>query len=152
MSNAKTVHVINGPNLNLLGAREPEIYGRETLDDIGARCRSIGADLGLEVVFLQSNYEGQLVDWIQEAVGRADAIVINAASYTHTSVAIHDALRSFGGLKVELHISNPHLREPFRQISYVSSAADAIVAGLGADGYELVLRLISEVIQAPQIG
>lgn len=136
------VLVINGPNLNLLGTREPEIYGHDTLDDIAARCIALGASINLSVEFMQSNHEGELVTVIQQAIGRTDAIVINAAAYTHTSVAIHDALRSYQGYKVELHISNPHLREPFRHTSFVSSAVDAVVAGLGVNGYEQVIALL----------
>jgi len=145
---SKVVYIINGPNLNLLGTREPEIYGHDTLQDIADRCRAAGASHGLDIVFLQSNHEGQLVDWIQEAITRATAIVINAAAYTHTSVAIHDALRAFSGYKIELHISNPHSRESFRHLSYVSTAADAIVAGLGIMAYDLVIPLLSESLAA----
>ncbi len=140
------VFIINGPNLNLLGTREPEIYGCETLEDVGDRCRVLGAKHGLEVEFLQSNYEGQIVEWIQEAIKSAEAIIINAAAYTHTSVAIHDALRSYHGYKVELHISNPHLREPFRHVSYVSPVVDAVVAGLGVRGYEHTVDLLSDLL------
>lgn len=143
---SKRVFFINGPNLNLLGTREPEIYGYDTLDDIAGRCRELGNRCGLEIEFLQSNHEGQIVDWIQDAIRSAAAIVINAAAYTHTSVAIHDALRAYDGYKVELHISNPHLRESFRHVSFVSTAADAIVAGLGVAGYELVIPLVSEAL------
>jgi 3-dehydroquinate dehydratase-2 len=145
---SRTVRVINGPNLNLLGTREPEIYGYDTLEDIAQRCQAVGRERGLDVEFLQSNHEGQLLDWIQESIGSVDAIVINAAAYTHTSVAIHDALRSYKGYVVELHISNPHLRESFRHISYVSTAADAIVAGLGVAGYELVIPLVGQALEA----
>lgn len=143
---SQTVYVINGPNLNLLGTREPEIYGNETLEDIAARCRAVGAEHGLEIVFLQSNHEGQIIDWIHEAISRAQAIVINAAAYTHTSVAIHDALRSYDGYKIELHISNPHLRESFRHLSFVSPVVDAIVAGLGIIGYELVIQIVEDAL------
>ena len=138
------IRVINGPNLNLLGTREPEIYGNDTLGDIETRCRLTGIQRGIEVEFLQSNYEGQLVDWIQDSIGKADAIIINAAAYTHTSVAIHDALNCFSGFKLELHISNPHMRESFRHISYVSSAVDAVMAGFGVDGYEHAVDLITD--------
>jgi 3-dehydroquinate dehydratase-2 len=144
----KSIYVINGPNLNLLGTREPDIYGHDTLDDIATRCVDLGKQYGIDVVFLQSNHEGKIVDWIQEAIGSADAIVINAAAYTHTSVAIHDALRAFRGYIVELHISNPHLREAFRHVSYVSTAADAVVAGLGTMGYELVVQDLCESLGA----
>jgi 3-dehydroquinate dehydratase-2 len=144
---SKLVYVINGPNLNLLGTREPEIYGRSTLDDIATRCRSIAAEHGLDLAFLQSNHEGQIVDWIQRAMQGVSAIVINAAAYTHTSVAIHDALRAYPGFKLELHISNPHLREPFRHVSHVSGAVDAVVAGFGVEGYELVIPIIGEALR-----
>ena len=143
---SKRVFIINGPNLNLLGRREPEIYGSDTLDEIAQRCRDTGAREGIAVEFRQSNHEGVIVDWIQEAIDNADAIVINAAAYTHTSVAIHDALRAFKGYVVELHISNPHLRESFRHISYVSTAADAIVAGLGIAAYELVIPIVKDLL------
>ncbi len=142
----RKAYVINGPNLNLLGTREPEIYGTDTLEIIAERCRDQGRKVGLEVVFLQSNYEGEIVEWIQQAIKEADAIVINAAAYTHTSVAIHDALKTFPGYKIELHISNPHLRESFRHVSHVSSAVDAVVAGLGVRGYDLVIDLLPEML------
>ena len=139
------VYVINGPNINLLGTREPEIYGYETLDDIAKKCIENGNKKGIDVKFMQSNYEGELVGWIQDAIiNKIDAIVINAAAYTHTSIAIHDAFKSFSGFKIELHISNPHLRESFRHITYVAPAADAVVAGLGADGYSHVIDLLSD--------
>jgi len=146
VSTKKTVRVINGANLNLLGVREPEIYGYATLQDIADACIKVGAELGLDVEFLQSNYEGQIVEWIQTAIGTCDAIVINAGAYTHTSIAIHDALRAYKGCKIELHISNPHLRETFRHKSYISPAVDAVVAGLGAGGYELVIRLLPNLL------
>ena len=135
--------IINGPNLNLLGTREPEIYGAETLDEVQRRCQTLAAQRGIELEFLQSNSEGQIVEWIQLAIGKIDAIVINAAAYTHTSVAIHDALKAYSGYKVELHISNPHLREPFRRVSYVSPVVDAVIAGLGVDGYSHVVELLA---------
>lgn len=133
--------------MNLLGTREPEIYGSETLQDIEDRCRAVGSQHGLDIEFRQSNHEGQILEWIHEAIGDADAIIINAAAYTHTSVAIHDALKSFSGYKVELHISNPHLRESFRHVSYVSPAVDTVVAGLGSQGYELVLETLVDVLK-----
>jgi 3-dehydroquinate dehydratase-2 len=140
---AKTVYVINGPNLNLLGTREPEIYGTSTLKDIEDRCRAIGSKHGLNVVFFQSNHEGAIIDRLQEAIDAAQGVVINAAAYTHTSVAIHDALRAFNGFKIELHISNPHQRESFRHVSFISPVVDAVVAGLGVYGYELVLDVMA---------
>ena len=142
-----TVYVINGPNLNMLGRREPEIYGYETLVDIEQSCQVIADAAGIELVFLQSNHEGQLVDWIQDAVGRISAIIINAGAYTHTSVAIHDALKSYDGYIVELHISNPHARESFRHHSYISSLANSIIVGLGVEGYsQAVSMLTAEVL------
>ena len=132
--------VLNGPNLNLFGTREPEIYGYETLDDMADAAAEEAARLGAEIDFRQTNSEGELVTWIQKARGTAEAIVINAAAYTHTSIAIHDALRAFEGRVVELHVSNPHLREPFRHISYVAPAANALVAGFGPSGYPAAIR------------
>lgn len=142
------IFVLNGPNLNLLGKREPHIYGYTTLADIEQLCIEAAKKSGVEVDFRQTNYEGKLVDWIQEAREDAQAIVINAAAYTHTSVAIHDALKTFEGIKVELHISNPHMREPFRHLSYVSSAVDSITAGLGFRGYPLVVDLVAKRLAA----
>lgn len=145
----KTVNkviVLNGPNLNLLGRREPDIYGRLTLDDLSLRCKSVGLQQGLDVQFRQSNHEGALVDWIQEGIDTVQGMIINAAAFTHTSVAIHDALRAYPGLKIELHISNPHLREAFRHISFVSPVVDAILAGLGTIGYELAVELMAELL------
>ena len=136
------IYVINGPNLNLLGTREPEIYGYETLEGIAAQCQQTAKAHGHEVRFLQTNFEGEIVGWIHEAIGNADVIVINAAAYTHTSIAIHDALRAFKGYKVELHISNPHLRESFRHISFMAPVVDAVVAGLGVSGYGHMIELL----------
>ena len=139
------IYVINGPNINLLGTREPEIYGKETLEGISKQCQEEASKVGHSVKFMQSNYEGEIVEWIQDAIiNKVDAIVINAAAYTHTSIAIHDALKSYSGYKVELHISNPHLRESFRHVSFISSAVDSVVAGLGTDGYSHVIDLISD--------
>lgn len=138
--------IINGPNLNLLGTREPAIYGTKTLEEVAEECQAIGAEVGIDIQFRQSNFEGQLVEWIQEAIGTADAIVINAAAYTHTSVAIHDALKSYDGLKIELHISHPHLRESFRHTSYVSPVVDAVVAGLGTNGYIHVVEMLPNLL------
>ena len=139
------IYVINGPNINLLGTREPEIYGKETLESISNECQEKASKVGHSVKFMQSNHEGEIVEWIQDAIiNKVDAIVINAAAYTHTSIAIHDALKSFSGYKVELHISNPHLRESFRHVSFISPAVDSVVAGLGPDGYIQVIDLLSE--------
>ena len=137
-----SVLVLNGPNLNMLGTREPEIYGYDTLDDVEQRCQKIADQLDVSLTFQQSNYEGALVDSIQQAIGTHQAIILNAGAYTHTSVAIHDALKVYDGYVLELHVSNPHLREPFRHHSYVSFAADAVIAGLGVDGYEHAMRVI----------
>jgi 3-dehydroquinate dehydratase-2 len=136
--------VINGPNLNLLGSREPEIYGYDTLADIEARCQALvqGYPQVSELTFRQSNHEGELVTWIQQAIADVDGIIINAGAYTHTSVAIHDALRAYAGKKIELHISNPHLREPFRHVSYLAAAVDGVIAGLGVAGYEHAVSIM----------
>ncbi len=135
------IHIINGPNLNLLGLREPETYGRITLADIEAACRQQAHDLGLRIVFVQHNSEGALIQAIHEAIRqKAAGIIINAAAYTHTSVAIHDALKAFAGRIIEVHISNVFAREPFRHHSYVSPVADGVICGLGVQGYLLALR------------
>jgi 3-dehydroquinate dehydratase-2 len=141
-----TVFVLNGPNLNLLGLREPEIYGSETLNDIEDRVTARGKTLGLKVDFRQTNIEGQLVDWIQEARTKAKGIIINPAAYTHTSVALHDALKAVGVPAIEVHLSNTHAREEFRHHSYVSPVAHGIVVGFGAYGYELALDGLSRII------
>ena len=139
------IYVINGPNINLLGTREPEIYGKDTLNSITKTCNDKASKAGHSLHFMQSNYEGEIVEWIQDAIiQKVDVIIINAAAYTHTSIAIHDALKSYSGYNVELHISNPHLRESFRHVSFISSTVDAVVAGLGADGYGHVVDLLSE--------
>ena len=143
---AKTVLVLNGPNLNLLGQRQPEIYGATTLGDVEAACKALGQDLGLDVRCQQSNHEGQLVDWIQDARGEAAAIVINPGAYSHTSVAILDALNAYEGTVIEVHISNIHKREAFRHHSYVSARADGVIAGCGTQGYDLALRRVAEVL------
>lgn len=143
-----TIYILNGPNLNLLGQRQPEIYGHETLADVEARCAGLAADLGLDVRFLQSNHEGQLVDWIHEARNAAQGIIINAGAYTHTSVAILDALNAFDGPVIELHISNTHAREAFRHHSFLSARADGVIAGFGTQGYDLSLRRLHHVLSA----
>ncbi len=137
----KKILILNGPNLNMLGTREPEIYGRETLDDIRALCEREAAELGLEVDFRQSNHEGLLVDWIQEAArGDIAGVIINAGAYTHTSVAIHDALRLLKAPVIEVHLSDPKKREPFRHVSYIEPVAQAVITGKGKDGYLEALR------------
>ena len=145
---SRLVYLLNGPNLNLLGKRQPHIYGSETLADVEAGCRALAAELGLDLRFLQSNHEGQLVDWIHEAREAAGGIVINPAAYTHTSVAILDALNAFDGPVIEVHISNVHKREAFRHHSYVSLRADGVIAGLGTQGYGLALRRLATLIDA----
>ena len=139
MTETPSVLIINGPNLNLLGTREPEIYGHATLADIEARCRSRAAELELALDFLQSNSEGELVTWIQEARGKHGAIVINPGAYSHTSVAILDALQAVDLPVIEVHLSNTQRRESFRHHSYVSQAATGIISGFGADGYVMAL-------------
>jgi len=141
-----TVYVLNGPNLNLLGKRQPEIYGRETLADVEAECRRVAGELGLDIVFRQSNREYEIIDWIHEARETAAGIVINPAAFTHTSVAILDALNTFEGPVIEIHISNVHKREPFRHHSFVSGRADGVIAGLGTQGYSLALRRVARLI------
>ncbi|WDR05659.1 type II 3-dehydroquinate dehydratase [Devosia rhodophyticola] len=141
---AKRILIINGPNLNLLGTREPGIYGAQTLADIGQLCADTGTELGLSIDFRQSNHEGELVSWIQDAGKDADAIIINPAAYSHTSVAIHDALKAVGLPTVEVHLSNIHQREAFRHHSYVSAVATGVICGLGAAGYTLALRALAE--------
>ena len=144
----KTLLILNGPNLNLLGTREPDVYGHETLDDVKARCLGLATELGVGVDFRQSNHEGQLVDWVQEARGMADGIVINPAAYTHTSVAILDALTMFQGPVIEVHISNIHKREAFRHDSFVSGRADGVIAGCGTEGYLLAMRRLASLLGA----
>lgn len=144
----KLVTLLNGPNLNLLGLRQPEIYGRETLEDVVARVADLAEELGLTVRALQSNHEGQLVDWIQEARGKSAAIILNPGAYSHTSIAILDALNAYDGPVLEVHISNIHKREAFRHHSYVSQRADGVIAGCGTDGYLLALRRIASLLKA----
>lgn len=137
---AKPIFVLNGPNLNLLGLRQPEIYGKETLADVEAALARLAGELGVTVDCRQSNHEGQLVDWIHEARQAAAGILINPGAYSHTSVAILDALNAFEGPVLEVHISNIHKREAFRHHSFVSSRAEGVIAGFGTEGYLLALR------------
>jgi 3-dehydroquinate dehydratase II len=137
---SKPIYVLSGPNLNLLGAREPEIYGHQTLDDVQRLCEARASALGRSLVFRQSNHEGELIDWIQEARDKACALVINPAGYGHTSVAILDALKMLGIPVVECHLSNPAAREAFRHQTYVSLAATGVVSGFGAASYELAVE------------
>lgn len=144
----KLVTLLNGPNLNLLGLRQPEIYGRETLDDVAASVSDLAEELGLGLKALQSNHEGQLVDWIHEARGTSAAIIINPGAYSHTSIAILDALNAFEGVVIEVHISQIHKREAFRHHSYISHRADGVIVGCGTEGYLLALRRIATLLKA----
>src|SRR4030088_3549639 len=142
----RIVYVLNGPNLNLLGKRQPHIYGHETLADVETDCRKIAGENGLELRFHQSNREYEIIDWIHEAREVASGIVINPAAFTHTSVAILDALNTFEGAVIEVHISNVHKRETFRHHSYISGRADGVIAGFGTQGYSLALRRIGHLL------
>ena len=143
---SKLVTVLNGPNLNLLGMRQPEIYGHDTLADVETQCNALADELGLQVRFQQSNHEGQLVDWIQSARVDSGGIIINPAAYSHTSVAILDALNTFDGPVLEVHVSNIHQRENFRHHSYVSLRANGVIAGFGIEGYLLAVRRMSSLL------
>jgi 3-dehydroquinate dehydratase-2 len=148
----KTVLVLNGPNLNLLGTREPQVYGAQTLADVQALCERAAAVHNLQLDFRQSNHEGELVDWIHEA-GRAQAagmlagVILNAGAYTHTSIALHDAIKGAGVTLIELHISNVHAREAFRHHSYIAPVAKAVMAGFGVNGYALALAGLAQLAE-----
>jgi len=144
----KLVTLLNGPNLNLLGLRQPEIYGHETLADVASNSAELAEELGLFLRALQSNHEGQLVDWIQECRGKSAGIILNPGAYSHTSVAILDALNAFEGPVLEVHISNIHKRESFRHHSYVSLRADGVIAGFGTEGYLLAVRRMASLLSA----
>lgn len=144
MSNV--IYILNGPNLNLLGKRQPEIYGLDTLDDVKTSCNSVAKAFGMTVDMRQSNHEGELVDWIHEAREKSAGIIINPAAYSHTSVAILDALNTFDGPVLEVHISNIHKRESFRHHSYVSGRADGVIAGFGVEGYALATRRMASLL------
>jgi 3-dehydroquinate dehydratase-2 len=144
VSESSTILVLNGPNLNMLGVRQPEIYGRETLADIEAACRARGGELGLKIDFRQSNVEGELVTWIQEAREQVGGIVINAAAYTHTSVVLLDALSLIDAPIIEVHLSNIYARDSFRHHSYISPVATGVICGLGSVGYLLALDAIDK--------
>jgi 3-dehydroquinate dehydratase-2 len=143
---SRLVYVLNGPNLNLLGKRQPHIYGHTTLADVEAECRALADELKLELRFHQSNREYEIIDWVHEARETAGGIVINPAAFTHTSVAVLDALNAFDGPVFEVHISNVHKREAFRHHSYVSLRADGVIAGFGTQGYSLALRHLATLI------
>jgi 3-dehydroquinate dehydratase II len=144
---SRSVLVLNGPNLNMLGRRDPAVYGSATLADIEDLCRKTGAELGLDVDVFQSNHEGELVDRINAAAQTGQAVVGNFGAYTHTSIAIMDALGILEAPVVEVHLSNVHARESFRRRSYVSQVADAVIAGAGAHGYALALRHVAQLLE-----
>lgn len=149
MAEQSKVLILNGPNLNMLGLREPEIYGRATLADIEAACRKRAKGLGLALSFQQSNSEGDLVTWVQDARDTQDGVIINAGALTHTSVALLDALKLLDGPIIELHLSNIYAREKFRHQSYISLAASGVICGFGASGYELALDAMNRLLTNP---
>ena len=142
----KRIYLLNGPNLNLLGQRQPEIYGRDTLDDIGETCKKVVVAQGMTLKVFQSNSEGQLIDWVHEARQNADAIIINPGAYSHTSIALLDALNTFEGKVIEVHISNIHKREEFRHHSYISLRADGIIVGVETQGYMLAVQALQNML------
>jgi 3-dehydroquinate dehydratase-2 len=137
-----TIYVLNGPNLNLLGTREPQIYGTDTLESIEETMRRRASRAGVDIVFLQSNHEGDLIDWIHEAGAAGAAVILNAGAYTHTSVALHDAIKGANAAVVEVHLSNTHQREAFRHESYISPVAKGVIMGFGARSYDLALEAL----------
>lgn len=143
---SKMIHILNGPNLNLLGLRQPEIYGSDTLDDVARDCGALAAEFGLGLALHQSNHEGGLVDLIQTARNEAAGVIINAGAYSHTSIAVLDALNTFEGPVIEVHVSNIYKREAFRHHSYVSHRADGVIAGCGVQGYSLAVRRIGKLL------
>jgi 3-dehydroquinate dehydratase II len=144
---SRLVHILNGPNINLLGKRQPAIYGAETLADVEAACRKLARAEKLELKFDQSNREYEIIDWIHAARETAAAVIINPGAFTHTSIAILDALNAFDGIVIEVHISQVHKRESFRHHSYVSHRADAVMAGFGTQGYELALLRVARLLK-----
>lgn len=142
----KLITILNGPNLNLLGQRQPEVYGYDTLDDVARQCAEVAASAGLTSELKQSNYEGKIIDWIHEARQSSAGIIINPAAFTHTSVAILDALNAYDGPVLEVHISNVHKRESFRHHSYVSLRADGVIAGFGVEGYSLAMLRMATLV------
>jgi 3-dehydroquinate dehydratase-2 len=147
-SDPKHILVIHGPNLNMLGRREPDTYGHTTLADINSEVKKLGVQLGLEVSMFQSNHEGDIVDTIQKAVGNVAGLIINPAAFTHTSIAIRDALILLAVPIIEVHISNIHRREPFRHHSFMADVATGQIVGLGANGYYLALRAMADLVTA----
>jgi len=148
----KPVFVLNGPNLNLLGTREPQHYGGDTLGSIGERCAARAKTLGLAVDFRQTNFEGELVTWVQEARDKSCGIVINAGAYTHTSIALHDALRAAEVPIIEVHLSNVYKREAFRHHSHVSTVANGVICGFGGHGYEMAIEALVSIIKGTKKG
>lgn len=144
---SKLVYILNGPNLNLLGKRQPEIYGYDTLDDVAEFCQKVAGTVGLKTDLRQSNWEGQIIDWIHEAREKAAGIIINPGALTHTSVAVLDALNAYDGPVLEVHISNVHKRESFRHHSYVSLRAEGVIAGFGVQGYSLAVLRLGELLK-----
>lgn len=143
-----SIYILNGPNLNLLGTREPNLYGHQTLDDVEGMCRDHAEALDLDIEFRQSNHEGVLVDWVQEARRLADGLICNFGAYSHTSIALYDALLASNLPVIEVHVTNIHARDEFRKHSYTGSASTGIIAGLGVDGYRLALTAIADLIDA----
>jgi 3-dehydroquinate dehydratase II len=148
----KPIFVLNGPNLNLLGLREPAIYGSDTLKDVEKRCAAQAQSLGFTISFRQSNHEGELIGWIHEAREAASGIAINAGAYTHTSVALHDALKAADIPAVELHLSNVHKREPFRHHSAIAAAVSGVICGFGVNSYELAISALVHIINTKKKG
>jgi 3-dehydroquinate dehydratase-2 len=148
---AAILYILNGPNLNLLGTREPEVYGKQTLADIEKMCREVAKRYGFDVVFRQSNLEGELVNWVQEARTKAAGMILNAGAYTHTSIAIHDALRATTMPVVEVHLSNPYAREEFRHRSYISGVAKGVICGFGAHGYVLAIEALASMLATGKV-
>ncbi|NNE89865.1 MAG: type II 3-dehydroquinate dehydratase [Silicimonas sp.] len=144
---SKMIHILNGPNLNLLGLRQPEIYGSDTLDDVARECGALAAEFGLQAELHQSNQEGGMVDLIQAARNEAAGVIINAGAYSHTSIAVLDALNTFEGPVIEVHVSNIYKREPFRHHSYVSHRADGVIAGFGVEGYTMAVRRMGTLLR-----
>ena len=144
----KPIYILNGPNLNLLGLREPSVYGNETIADLENRCAAKAKSLGHAVVFRQTNTEGELIDWIHEAQSKGCGIIINGAGYTHTSVALHDALKAVGMPTIEVHLSNIYKREPFRHHSHISPVAHGVICGFGGQSYELALEGLASILNA----
>ncbi len=142
----KRIYLLNGPNLNLLGQRQPEIYGRDTLDDIAETCKKVAVAQGMTLKAFQSNSEGQLIDWVHEARQNADAIIINPGAHSHTSMALLDSLNTIEGYVIEVHISNIHKREEFRHHSYISLRADGIIVGVGTQGYMLAVQALQNML------